>query len=324
MHIDPPLKALFDAMAEGAAAETPPDPDDHDEIRRRANETMLLVRPPFARDLETTDVTIPVADGEIAVRTYRPAGLAAPMPTLFFVHGGGWFQGNLDTAEVEMGPLPELAPCFTVSVGYRLAPEHPFPTPLDDCVAAYRWMISQAPTLGIDLTRIAVAGTSAGGNLAAALCLRLRDEGLPMPIVQLLDVPALDLTMSSPSVTTKGTGAGLTGEAATAYAKGYAGATDPTNPYLSPLLADDLSGLPPAVIIVAEQDPIRDDGERYLQRLHDAGVAASCVRILAQIHGGWIIPLTITSGLVRDLRVATLQRAFAGTLDPLNASMFGQ
>jgi len=317
MHIDPPLRMLFDGMAEGPA-EAPPDPDDHSEIRRRANETMLLVRPTFSADLETNDVTIPVDGAEIAVRTYRPSGLAAPMPTLFFVHGGGWFQGNLDTAEVEMGPLPERAPCFTVSVDYRLAPEHPYPVPLDDCLAAYRWMIDNAETLGVDTTRIAIAGTSAGGNLAAALCLRLRDEGLPMPILQLLDVPALDLTMSSESVTSKGTGAGLTGEAATAYAIAYIGGADAANPYISPLFADDLSGLPPAVVIVAEQDPVRDDGERYVQRLHEAGVAAAGFRVLAQIHGGWIIPLTVTSRLVPDLRVTALQRAFARTLDPLN------
>jgi acetyl esterase len=317
VHVDPPLKMLFDAMA-AAPASTPPDPEDHDEVRRRANETMLLIRPQFAADIETTDVELPVDAGAITVRTYRPASVPLPMPTLFFIHGGGWFQGNLDTAEVEMGTLPESVPCFTVSVAYRLAPEHRFPTPLDDCHAAYRWLVENADSLGVDVTRIAIAGTSAGGNLAAALCIRIRDEGLPMPVVQMLDAPALDLTMASPSVATNAEGAGLTREALSGYVGRYLrDAGDATNPLASPLFADDLSGLPPAVIVVAEHDPVRDDGERYLARLHDAGVAAASVRVLAQFHGAWIIPITVTSRVVADLRIATLRRAFEGTLDPL-------
>lgn len=319
MHLDPPLQMIFDAMAADAAP--PPDPADHAEIRRRANETMLLVRPAFADSVVTTDQDVPVRPGggsaTIRVRVYRPDGLAQPMPTVFFIHGGGWFQGTLDTAEAEMAPLPELVPCCVVSVDYRLAPEHPFPTPLDDCHAAYRWMLDHAGEFGIDTDRVAIAGTSAGGNLAAALCLRLRDAGEPLPIVQLLDVPALDLTMSSPSVSEMSVGAGLTEEATRAYAEQYLAGHDPTDPYASPLYAADLAGLPPAVVVVAENDPIRDDGERWVAALHDAGAAAAGVRVLAQIHGGWIIPLTITSRLVLDLRVATLQRAFAGTLDPL-------
>ena len=175
------------------------------------------------------------------------------------------------------------------STGSR--PEHKFPIPLDDCTAAYRWMVDHADELGVDLDRLAIGGTSAGGNLAAALCLRIRDEQLPMPLLQLLDVPALDLTMASASVTEVGDGAGLTGAALAGYVEHYlADPADATNPLVSPLLADDLSGLPPAVIIVAEHDPVRDDGERYLVRLHEAGVAAASFRVLAQFHGGWIIP----------------------------------
>lgn len=316
MHLDPPLQALFAALR-AAAPEEPPATDDHDEMRRRANSTMLLVRPPLPADMEVAEHEVPVPGAVIRVRTYRPAGVAAPMPTLFFVHGGGWFQGNLDTAEVEMGAMAERVPCFAVSVEYRLAPEHPFPVPLDDCVAAYEWMLANAEQLGVDITRIAIAGTSAGGNLAAALCLVARDRGLTAPVVQLLDVPALDLTLGSPSVTEVGEGAGLTGEMLGAYVRHYlAEPGDALQPYASPLLAPDLSGLPPAVIIVAEHDPVRDDGERYLVRLHEAGVPAASFRVLAQFHGGWVIPFTMTSRLVPDLRRDTLRRAFDGTLVP--------
>ena len=323
MHLDPPLQMLFGAMRD-APQEDPPAPDDYDEIRRRADTTMLLIRPAFSDDVETAEHEIAVDAGTIRVRTYRPRSLATPMPTLFFIHGGGWFQGNLDTAEVEMGLHPDAVPCFVVSVEYRLAPEHKFPIPLDDCTAAYRWMIDHAEELGVDIDRLAIGGTSAGGNLAAALCLRIRDEQMPMPLLQLLDVPALDLTMGSASVTEVGDEAGLTGEALAGYVEHYlADPADAVNPLASPLLADDLSGLPPAVVVVAEHDPVRDDGERYLVRLHEAGVAAASFRVLAQFHGGWIVPVTITSRLVADLRVAALQRAFAGTLDPLAASAFG-
>ncbi len=316
-HIDPPLKALFEALAQDLP--DAPAPDDHAEIRRRADETMLLIRPPVAETVTVADHQVAI-DGEttIRVRTYRPAGLAQPSPTLFFIHGGGWYQGTLDTAEVEMGPLPELVPCATVSVEYRLAPEHPFPAAIDDCLAGYRWMLDHADEIGVDTSRIAIAGTSAGGNLAAALCLRLRDAGMTMPIVQLLDVPALDHTMASPSIVEMGEGAGLTAEAVSDYSGHYLAGHDPRDPIASPLHAADLSGLPPAVILSAENDPIRDDGERYLRALHEAGIPAACFRVLAQPHGGWVIPLTITSRLVLDVRVSTLRRAFAGTLDPLS------
>ena len=309
MPLDPPIQRIFDLLATGDAP-----PEDLDERRRLADSTMLLASTGPQPGVVVCDHTLPVDGGEITVRVTSPAQLASTAaPAFLFVHGGGWSQGNLDTAEVECGPLASLVPCVVVSVGYRLAPEHPFPIPLDDCVAAYAWLLSRADDLGVDPARIAVGGTSAGGNLAAALCLAARERGLPLPCFQLLEVACLDLTLgSSSSMHDVATQVGLTAEAVEEFVGRYV--PDParrTDPLVSPLLADDLSGLPPAVIVVAEHDPVRDDGERYLAALHAADVPAAAVRVLSHPHGGWVIPGTVTHHLVRDLRAAALRQAFA-------------
>jgi acetyl esterase len=150
------------------------------------------------------------------------------------------------------------------------------------------------------------------GDLAAALCLAARDRGLPLPVLQLLDVPCLDMTLTSPSVHAAETQVGLTGEMADEFASFYVpDRADRTNPLVSPLLAPSHAGLPPAVIVVAEHDPLRDDGERYLTALHAADVPAAAVRVLAHPHGTWIIPGTVTHHLVRELRAGALRQAFA-------------
>jgi acetyl esterase len=311
VHVDPPLTALFSALASEAA----PEPPAALQARRdQANATMLLLAKPEL-GVVSTDHGVPVDGGEIRVRVLRPEGDEV-LPAVYFVHGGGWFQGNLDTAAVESGPMASSVGCVVVSVEYRLAPEHPFPVPLEDVVAGWNWLHANAEVLSVDASRIAVAGTSAGGNLAAALCLAARDRGLPMPLVQLLDVPALDLTGGAPSLEEFAQGAGLTGAQVKQFAADYCGDVDPAQPLLSPLLAADLSGLPPAVVIVAEVDPVRDDGERWVRALQAAGVPAAGVRVLTQVHGSWIIPITVTAGLVQDLRGNVLRRAFDGKLVP--------
>ena len=313
-HVDAPLAAIFEAMAAGAAAE--PEPATLAERRAAADGTMLLIHGGPEDGVTSTDHEVPVEGGTVRVRVLRPDAHTAPSPTLFFIHGGGWFQGNLDTGEVECGPMASAADIAVVSVEYRLAPEHPFPTPLEDCVAAYRWTREHAADLGLDADRVAVGGTSAGGNLSAALLLACRDRGIPLPIAQVLEVPALDLTLGSPSMDEHTDGAGLTRAAVDDFAKHYVGTTPRTHPLVSPLLAEDLTGLPPAVVFVAEHDPVRDDGERWVRALQSAGVPAAGFRILNHVHGSWIIPVTITNRLHHDLRVATLRRIFDGTLVP--------
>jgi acetyl esterase len=320
MPLDPPIQRLFDLM--GEAREAQPQPESLDERRRQADTTMLLASTGPQPDVTVGDHTVAVAGGEIAVRITRPNTFGTdPAPAFLYLHGGGWSQGNLDTAEVECGPMASAVPCVVVSVGYRLAPEHPFPTPLDDCIAAYRWLLDQAGAgaLAVDPARIAVGGSSAGANLAAALCLAVRDRGLPLPRLQLLEVPCLDLTLaSSPSIHDPATQVGLTGPAVAEYAGWYVpDPDDRRQPLVSPLLAPDLAGLPPAVIVVAEHDPVRDDGERYLAALHAAGVPAAAVRVLSHPHGGWVIPGTLTHQMVRDLRAGALRHALAPVLGPI-------
>jgi acetyl esterase len=310
MHVDPPLVALFAGLAAAAPASPPADLD---ERRTAADDTMKLLRT-AEPGTTSTDHELPVDGGTIRLRVVRPAG-DDTLPGLLFVHGGGWFQGDLDTSEVESGHLATAVGCVVVHVDYRLAPEHPFPTPLEDVVAAWSWLHASAESLGIDASRVAVAGTSAGGNLAAALCLVARDRELAVPIAQLLDVPATDLTLQSPSLSEIGDRAGLTQTDIKQFASWYCGNTAPEHPWISPLLGE-LSGLPPAVVIVAEHDPIRDDGERYVAALQNAGVSAVGIRVLTHVHGSWIIPLTATAGVVQDLRANTLRRAFQGTLAP--------
>jgi len=310
-----PLDPVLAALAIGGT-DAPPPPADRGERRAAANAGLMLAHTGPEPGVGTADHTIPVPGGEITVRVYRPDGLASPMPAFLYLHGGGWFQGNLDTAEVEMGPMASLTPCLVASVDYRLAPECPFPIALEDCIAAYEWLIASSVMLGVDRTRIAVGGTSAGGNLAAALCIAARDRGLAQPVLQLLDAPGLDLTLGSPSVNEVGGGFG---EAELREFIDMYVSDEPlrSNPYVSPLLCDDLSGLAPAVITVAEIDPVRDDGERYLTRLHEAGVPGTCVRVQAMFHIGWVVPLTTTHRLINDFRASALRRAFDGTLNPL-------
>ena len=312
MALDPPLRRLL-ALSDQA----PLVPLDLNERRRQANAAMMLLHPGPQRGVRTEDHSIAVEGGAILVRASRPEDLEVPSPTLFFIHGGGWFQGDLETGEVESGPMASTVPCLVISVAYRLAPEHKYPTPLHDCVAAYKWMLSEAEELGVDTSRIAVAGTSAGGNLAASLLLIARDEGLTMPILQVLESPALDLTLSSPSVDEVGSGYGLTRESVDEFIRFYTdGVVERSHPLVSPLLAPDVASLPPALIFVAELDPVRDDGERWLAKLHEAGIPAACFRVLGQFHAGWIVPITTTSRLVGDVKASALRRAFAGSLVP--------
>jgi acetyl esterase len=307
--LDPPIQVLLDLYNQVK----PPPGLSVEERRQLAAAGPLISRPPRPEGVHVEDHKVAVKDGEIAVRVLRPEGLDRPGPGYFYIHGGGWAFGNLDGGEVESGVLCTDIGATVVVVDYRLAPEHKFPVPL----AAYRWVLDHAPELGIDPARLALGGGSAGANLAAALCLMLRDEGLTLPCIQLLDVPALDLTMGSASMVGMGPEAWLSA-ADVAEAAGFylASPDDARDPLASPLLAPDLAGLPPAVILVAEFDPVRDDGERYARRLHEAGVPAATFRIIAHAHGTYAIPGTLTSQLVRDMRVSTLRRAFDGTLVP--------
>lgn len=226
--------------------------------------------------------------GAIALRLYRPLGsdAAAALPVLVYFHGGGWTIGDLDTHDTLCRELANGAGCAVVAVDYRMGPEHRFPAAVDDSIAATRWVHAHAAELALDATRLAVGGDSAGGNLAAVVSIAARDAG-DLPIAhQLLIYPATDQHRTAPSHTTNGQGYLLTTDTMDYFAGHYI--ADPAQ-YAdwraSPLLRADLTRLPPALVLTAGYDPLRDEGAAYAERLTAAGNRATCVCFERQIHG---------------------------------------
>jgi acetyl esterase len=259
------------------------------------------------------DHRIPVDGGEITVRVYTPNG-AGPFPGHLYLHGGGWWIGRPDHFDNNCRWIAEGAGCVVASVDYRLAPEHKFPTAAEDCYAALLWFAEHAGELNVDASRLSVGGGSAGGNLTAVVALMARDRNGPRLRFQVLEIPATDLTLSHPSVTENGEGYLLT-RAAMEQCVGYylADPADARNPYCSPMFAEDLTGLPPALVMTAELDPLRDEGEAYGKRLQEAGVPTTIRRWDGQIHGSQsfdkIIPAEAKE--YRDMVAAALRAAFA-------------
>jgi acetyl esterase len=232
---------------------------------------------------QAVDHPVTVDGGQITVRVYRDAD--GPLPVFLHLHGGGWWLGDLDTSDAFCRSIAKLADCAVVSVDYRLAPEHQFPVPLEDAYAALRWAVDNAKTLGFDARRIAIGGESAGANIAASLALLTRDRGGPALCGQVLDVPALDFTLAQPSISELGEGHGLTRTETDRCIDLYLGrGTTRTDPLASPLFAD-VAGLPPALIMTAEFDLLRDDGAAYKGRLEAAGVTATLHCWPGMTHG---------------------------------------
>ena len=258
----------------------------------------LLQSPP--EDVaDVRDITIPGPGGPLTLQIYRGGGCddAGPQPCLLFLHGGGWVIGDLDSHDGLCRRLANAARCRVVAVDYRLAPEHPFPAALDDASAALRWLACEAGTLGIDPARLAIGGDSAGGNLAAVTSQAAASGGHPAggqdatPAAQLLLYPAVDWTREYRSRQTFGHGFYLDDESMTwcehlyLGAPGTPGAADRSDPRVSPLLTPDLSRLPPALVVTAGFDPLRDQGEAYAAALRAAGVPVLARRMPDLIHG---------------------------------------
>jgi acetyl esterase len=219
----------------------------------------------------------------VPVRVYRPR--AGTLPGLVFIHGGGWWGGSVDESDPTARRRAVTGDCVVVSVEYRLAPEHPFPAGLDDCWTATQWVFEHAEELGIDPTRIAISGESAGGNLAAAVTLRARDAGGPRLVAQILEVPGMDLRMADGgSLSEFGDGYGFTRAGLEECAQFYLGDQDRTQPLASPLFAD-VHDLPPALVTTCEYDPVRDSGEQYAAKLAAAGVPVTLRRWDGIAHG---------------------------------------
>jgi acetyl esterase len=237
-----------------------------------------------------SDHAVDVDGGRIRIRAFRPQG-SGPHPAFVHFHGGGFVYGTIDSVfnNAKCAHICNAAACVVVTVDYRLAPEHRFPTAPEDCYAALLWTVANAADLDIDPTRIAVGGESAGGNLAAVVALMARDRGGPDLALQMLEVPVTDISDGAgthPSTSLFGEGYGLDRLEMDAFSSAYL--PDPgsgANPYASPLLAPSLSGLASAHVITAEYDILRDSGEAYADRLEAAGVPTTRRRMLAHTHG---------------------------------------
>ncbi len=282
MPLEPEIQAMLDELADarfpGIASMTP-------ESTRAfaAGMTASLPRGPELPSVE--DRTIPGPTGGIPVRIYTPEG-SAPFAVIVYFHGGGWVFGDLDISDAHVRGLAKDTGCMAVSVGYRLAPEHPFPAAVDDCWAATKWVAEHAAELGADNSRLVVAGDSAGANLAAVVALRARERGGPHIRYQLLLCPVTDHDLDRPSYRENADGYLLTRADMEWFWRHYV--PDPAardNPEVSPLRAESLEGLPPAHIVTAEFDPLRDEGDMYAARLQKAGVTVRHARYAGVIHG---------------------------------------
>ena len=231
------------------------------------------------------NLRIPGPDCEIPIRVYTPES-RAPRPALVYFHGGGWVVCDLDTHDVVCTAIAHRAGAVVVAVDYRLAPEHKFPAAVIDSYAATAWVASNAERLGIDPKRISVGGDSAGGNLAAVVSLKSRDEDGPAIALQVMVYPVTDLSsFATPSYQEFGEDHYLTKSEMEWFREHYLrNMDDARNPHASPLLARDLSRLPPALIITAECDPLRDEGEAYAKRLTNAGVPVTYTCYPGMIH----------------------------------------
>lgn len=315
MPVTPEVQNLLDMIA--AVGTPPPAEQTPAEVR----EAYALLSSFTAREDvgAVEDRVIPGPAGDIPVRAYRPVTASGPdgrPGVLVYFHGGGWSIGSIDTHDAVCRPLANGSGAVVVSVEYRLAPEHPFPAGYDDALAAVRWVAAHGDELGVDASRLAVGGDSAGGNLAAVAAQQLRDGGPPIAF-QLLVYPAVDMTLSYPSIDENGEGKLLTKDMMQWFRANYIGqpgGPDERDPRCSPLHApaDALRGLPPALVVTAEYDPLRDEGDAYAEALRAAGVEVDHVRVDGVVHGFFSLRDMIPEGKVAgDQACEALARALS-------------
>lgn len=311
MPILAPLKPFFDAILAGSDAR-----DERPVAEARAAMHAMVdasfgafvtQHPPLPLE---RDFSVPVAGGEITVRVYSPARTGTPLPCHLHFHGGGFWLGTLNQSDASCRGLAAGADCVVVSVDYRLAPEHKFPTAIEDAYAALLWVVEHADELGIDPSRISVGGGSAGGNLAAVVALMARDRHGPAIVLQVLEIAVTDLTYSEP-LRIDGLDISFAGKEQ--YRAHYlSDISETSNPYASPLLAPDLSGLPPALVMCAEYDPHRIEAEAYVRKLTDAGVTVEYRCWEGQFHGSQQLSALIPEEAAAYLAqlVSALKRAY--------------
>jgi acetyl esterase len=263
--------------------------------------------------IETVHTTVPGPAGapDVRVRVVMSERRAKAMPGLFYIHGGGFVMCDLETCYPEVLRAVDQLGVVVVAPEYRLAPENPFPAPIEDCYAALTWMATNAAELGIDSERLGVAGGSAGGGLAAAVALLARDRGGPSLCFQLLDVPELDDRLDTPSMRAYHDAPQWDKPSAIFSWRSYLGAepgSPGVSPYAAPGRAEDLSGLPPAFIAVCQFDPLRDEGIAYAQRLMHAGVPTELHHYPGTFHGVMVIDHAAVTRRIRTDQIEALRR----------------
>jgi acetyl esterase len=265
-----------------------------------------------------SDHLVAVDGVQITVRLYRPQRGTTPGCHVY-VHGGGSWMGTLDQSDLACSRIVNAVGCAVAAVDHRLAPEHPFPDPVEDCYAALVWLAANAAELGLDAERFSLGGVSSGANLITAAALCALDRSAPATIALTLEVPILDLTMTSGSIDELGEGYMLTRERLAAEVSDYCEPSRREEPYASPLLAEDLSGLPPTLVAVAEYDLLRDDGERFVRRLEAAGVPARAIRMHGHPHGSLGMTTLVPSARDWHERMHAFLRLRHGNLDAATA-----
>lgn len=282
MPLDPQAQKVVDALA---ALRLKPFKDSTPAEARESMRSRTAALGPFEEVAAVTDHRVPVAGGEITVRVYKPAGLG-PHPVLVFYHGGGWVIGDLYTHDGICRSIVNAAGCAVAAVDYRLAPEFKYPVPVEDSYAGLLWVVANATRLGLDPARIAVGGDSAGGNLAAVMTLLARDRRGPRLLLQVLVYPVTNYDFDTTSYRENATGFVLTTEDMRWFWRHYLAREEQgREPLASPLLAKSLADLPPALVITAGCDPLRDEGEAYAARLRDSGVAVTLTQYPGMFHG---------------------------------------
>jgi acetyl esterase len=293
MPLDPQARAVLDQMAE---AGNKPVNELSVGDARQASAAMAAMQGSPEPVASVEDRSLPGPGGGIPVRIYAPSG-NGPFPVLMYFHGGGWVIGGIETSDGLCRILTNSAGCIVVSVDYRLAPEHPFPAAVGDAYHATLWAAANASSFGGDSSRLAVCGDSAGGNLAAVAAQIARDRGKPAIRLQLLIYPVTDAGCEPPSYSENAEGYFLTRDAMQWFWNHYVpNEADRSHPWASPLRASSFVGLPPALVITAEFDPLRDEGERYAERLSAAGIPVQRTRYDGMIPGFFTMSALIDQG----------------------------
>jgi acetyl esterase len=283
MPLDPKAQALLDQLA--AAGIQPTHTMTPAEARVMMTRRRELNPPPSDAVASVEDRAIPGPAGEIPLRVYSPLSAQPTYGVVTYFHGGGWVIGDLESHDAVCRALSNATESVVVSVDYRLAPEHRYPAAADDAYAATVWVAQHAADLGADSTRLAVAGDSAGGNLAAAVSMMARDRGGPSIAHQALIYPVVDATFDTPSYVENGTGYSLGMADMQWFWDQYAHPDVRSEPYAAPLRAAHFGDLPPALVLTAEYDPLRDEGEVFAARLREAQVEVTLTRYAGMMHG---------------------------------------